>query len=128
MRTTLALLVAVTFATDATAAAPPDRSVRGAVEKSLKRIEQGLVSYPRHRQCFACHHHAVGVFSLTAARERGFAVESKFVQAQIDFSVKTFRNRSQIAQGRGVGGESTSVAYALNTFAAVERPYDEMTA
>src|SRR5262245_63090321 len=122
MRTTLVLFAAVACAVSVRAAAPPDRSARNAVEKSLKRIEQGLVSYPKHRQCFSCHHHAVGVFSLTAARERGFAVESKFVQAQIDFSVKTFRNRSQIAQGRGVGGESTSVAYALNTFATVERP------
>src|SRR4051794_21094135 len=111
MRTTFALFAAVACAAALRAAAPPDRSPRGAVEKSLKRIEQGLANYPRHRQCFSCHHHAVGVFSLTAARERGFAVEAKFVQAQIDFSVKTFRNRSQIAQGRGVGGESTSVVY-----------------
>src|SRR5262249_20265834 len=47
---------------------------------------------------------------------------------QIDFSLRTFRNRSMIATGHGVGGDSTGVVYALHTSAAADRPYDDTTA
>src|SRR5262249_29492236 len=46
----------------------------------------------------------------------------------VEFSLKTFRNKAVIARGLGVGGDSTGVVYALQTFAAAERPYDDTTA
>jgi squalene cyclase len=127
MRPLAALLAVLALATGVRAAAPPTVSVQRAVEMAMKRIEKGLVAYPKQRQCFSCHHHAVAVFSFTEAKRRGFEVDEKFVKTQIDFSLKTFRNRSQISKGAGVGGDSTSVAYMLNTLAAVERPHDETT-
>lgn len=128
MRAITALLAAVVFATSAQAAAPPDRSVATAIDKALKRIEQGVINYPKHRQCFSCHHQAMAVLSLSAARQRGFAVDEKLLQKQIDFSLRTFRNKTAISAGRGVGGDSTGVVYALHTFAAGERPYDDTIA
>ncbi len=123
----LAAFVAI-LALTPLARADQDAAVKAAAQKGLKRVETGLVNYPKHRQCFSCHHHAVGVFSLTAARERGFDVDGEFVKKQIDFSLKTFRNRASIAKGQGVGGDSTSVVYMLNTLAAADYPADETTA
>src|SRR5262245_53227331 len=87
-----------------------------------------MANYPRHRQCFSCHHQAMAVLSMTSARRRGLAVDSERLEKVIDFSLRSFRNRALIAKGQGVGGDSVGVVYALHTFAAVERPYDETTA
>jgi N-acyl-D-amino-acid deacylase len=108
--------------------ADPDPAVKAAVAKALQRIEKGLTNYPKHRQCFSCHHQAMGVIAMTAAQKQAFDVDAEIIQKQIDFSLKTFRNRSAIAKGRGVGGDSTGVVYVLHMFAAVERPYDETAA
>jgi N-acyl-D-amino-acid deacylase len=108
--------------------ADPDPAVKAAVTKALQRIEKGLTNYPKHRQCFSCHHQAIGVIAMTAAQKHGFEVDAEVIQKQVDFSLKTFRNRSTIAKGRGVGGDSTGVVYVLHMFAAVERPYDDTAA
>jgi N-acyl-D-amino-acid deacylase len=112
----------------APACADPDPAVKAAVLKALQRIEKGLTNYPKHRQCFSCHHQAMGVIAMTAAQKHGFEVDAEFIQKQVDFSLKTFRNRSTIAKGRGVGGDSTGVVYVLHMFAAAERPYDDTAA
>jgi N-acyl-D-amino-acid deacylase len=122
----LAALVSVLVVT-AVVRADEAPSVKAAVEKAVKRLEIGVANYPKHRQCFSCHHQAMAVFSLTAAKERGFVVDDDLLKTQITFSLKTFRNQSQIAKGRGVGGEVTSVVYALATFATAGYPRDETT-
>jgi N-acyl-D-amino-acid deacylase len=127
MRVVAGLLAAVVLAASARAEEPAG-DVKAAVEKALKRVESGLVNYPKHRQCFSCHHQATAVLSLTAARQHGLAVDEDLLNKQIDFSLRSFRNRSMIAKGRGVGGDSTSVVYVLHALAAVDRPSDETTA
>src|SRR5262245_54755996 len=114
--TPISVLIAVVFATQD----PSPDAVRAAVERSIKRIEAGLKEYPEHRGCFRCHHHAVGLMSLTAARQRGFTVDDMLVKEATAFSLRTFRNRSTIEKGQGVGGDSTSVVYILHTLAAIE--------
>jgi N-acyl-D-amino-acid deacylase len=129
MRPFAALFAGVVLATSIQAAAPPaDLAVKAAVVKALKRAEQGVINYPKHRRCFSCHHQAMAVLSMTAARDRGFAIDADLLRKQIDFSLRTFRNKTAIASGRGVGGDSTGVVYALHTFAAAEGPYDDTTA
>ena len=128
MTTIAALLAGVVLTPSAPADDPPDRTAKAAVEKALKRLEAGVTNYPKHRQCFSCHHQAMAVLSMTAARRRGFTVDEELFKKVVDFSARTFRNKAQIARGQGVGGDSTSVVYALHTFAAAGRPADEMTA
>jgi N-acyl-D-amino-acid deacylase len=102
--------------------------IRAAVDKGLRRIEQGSTNYLKHRQCFSCHHQAVPILSLTSARKRGFAVAKETIQRQIDFSLKTFQKKEVIRKGQGIGGSNTTVAYALTALAAVDHPRDETTA
>jgi N-acyl-D-amino-acid deacylase len=122
------LLVGVLFVTPVGTGDAPDSTVKAAIEKGLKQVEKGVSNYPRHRKCFSCHHQAMAVLSMTSARQRGFAVDDALLTKQVEFSLKTFRNKSLIANGRGVGGDSTGVVYALHTFAAVERSYDDTIA
>jgi N-acyl-D-amino-acid deacylase len=102
--------------------------VKAAIGKGLKRVEQGASNYPKHRQCFSCHHQAMAVLSLASARQRGFPVDDEMLKQQVEFSLKTFRNKALIARGQGVGGDSTGVVYALHTFAAAGHPHDDTTA
>ena len=126
MRTSLAVFgfaLVVPFARSA----EPGPDARPAIEKALPRIEAGLNNYPKHRACFSCHHHAVGVASLTAAKARGFKVDADVVPKAVEFSLKTFRKTEVIAKGQGVGGDSTGVVYVLMMFGAIDRPYDNTT-
>ena len=59
---------------------------------------------------------------------RGFVIDEPLFKQQVTFSLKTFRNKSKISKGQGVGGDSTGVVYALHTFAAADRPYDDTMA
>jgi N-acyl-D-amino-acid deacylase len=128
MRALVALLAGLVITSSTWAEEPADPAVKAAIEKGLKRIAAGVTNYPKNRNCFSCHHQAMAVFSMTAAQQRGFEVDCELLQDQIDFSMRTFRNRSLIARGQGVGGDSTSVVYALHTFATVDHPYDETVA
>lgn len=127
MRTTRIILIGLTFASPARAGVPDAKEVSTAIEKGLKRIEAGITSYPKHRQCFSCHHQAMAAFSLTAAREKGFAIDADLLKRQVPFSLRTFRNKEAIAQGRGVGGDSTGVVYVLHMLASVKYPADATT-
>lgn len=102
-----------------------EHQTRTAIEKALKRIEQGATNYPKNRQCFACHHQAMSVFSTVAAKQRGFTIDEDLLKKQIEFSLKSFAKKDKIMKGEGVGGASATVTYALQTFATVDHPRDE---
>jgi N-acyl-D-amino-acid deacylase len=122
----LALLLGCVSA--ARAEAPPE-GVKTAIEKGLRRIETGAASYTKNRACFSCHHQAMSMLSLTAARQRGFRVEPEEIQRQTDFTLKTFAEKKDtIAKGQGVAGGNTQAAYALYALDAVRHPADETTA
>jgi len=125
---TLAALLAGLACSASAWADDPANTAKAAVDKALQRVEAGVTNYPKHRQCFSCHHQAMAVFSMTAAGQRGFAVDADLLKKQIDFSLKSFRNHARIAAGQGVGGDSTSVVYALHTLAAADHPYDDTVA
>lgn len=124
----LAAIAGLALAAGPLGAETTDRDVRQAIEKGLKRIEQGVINYPKFRNCFSCHHQAMATFTMTGAKPRGFAVDDELVRKVVDFSLKSFRNKANIAKGQGVGGEATSVVYALQTFAAADRPRDDTMA
>jgi squalene cyclase len=69
----------------------------------------------------------MAVLCMSAARQRGFTVDADLLKNQVTFSLKTFNNRTLIAKGQSVGGETTSVVYALEMLAAARHPRDETT-
>lgn len=129
MRTLLPLILLLSSVAPVVAGDPASKeAVRTAIEKGLKRIEQGAASYPKHRQCFSCHHQAMSIFSTVAAKDRRFTVDEVLLQKQIEFSLKSFAKKDKIVKGEGVGGASATVTYALQTFATVDHPRDETIA
>jgi N-acyl-D-amino-acid deacylase len=127
-KTIVVVLVAAVFTATLRADDAPDPTTKTVIEKGLKRLETGAGHYPEHRQCFSCHHQAMAILGLTAAKQRGFSVDADLVKSQVDFSLRSFRNTALITKGRGVGGDSTSAGYILTTLAAVDHPADETTA
>jgi N-acyl-D-amino-acid deacylase len=91
----------------------PDE-LKAAIEKGLRRIEQGTASYIKNRQCFSCHHQAVAIHVLASAKARGIEVEPATLRQQIDFTIDTFKHkRERVAKGEAVPGGNTMAAYAL---------------
>lgn len=123
----LVSLVPLFFAGLAWADAPDP--VRTAVVKGLRRIEQGSANYLKNRKCFSCHHQAVTIHCLAAARKRGLEVDPTKLRQQVDFTLDTFRHkREQVARGKAVPGGNTMAAYALFALEAAGQTPDETTA
>jgi N-acyl-D-amino-acid deacylase len=102
--------------------------VRVAIEKGLQQLERGARNYPKHRQCFSCHHQAVPMLAMHAARKRGFAVDEKLLLEQVDFTMKSFATKKGLEKGQGVGGASTTVGYGVLALAAARQPRDATVA
>jgi hypothetical protein len=110
-------------------AADPSLDVKTAIERGLRRIEQGCGNYIKNRQCFSCHHNAVSIHSLTEARKLGFDIDKAKIAQQVDFTHESFKSRLESMQkGEGIGGASTTVAYGLVALKMGEHPADETTA
>src|SRR6516164_9840586 len=103
------------------------QAIKSAIEKALPRVEKGATNYTKQRNCFSCHHQALPIMSLSSAKQHGFPVSAETVKKQVDFSLKTFRNKELVIKGQGIGGSNTTVLYALTTLAAVDYPPDDIT-
>lgn len=107
----------------------PDASLRLAIEKGLKRLEQGSSNYIKNRQCFSCHHQALTLTAYHLAKERGFAVNDDRIKEQLDFTVATFKGKhDRIVKGEGIPGANTMAAYALFTLEQCGHAPDKTTA
>jgi N-acyl-D-amino-acid deacylase len=127
MQSTLIALSLLVAAPPVGAEAPADQ-VKTAIEKGLQRAKQGAANYPKHRNCFSCHHQAMPIFSLTSAKQRGFEVEAARLREMVAFTLKTFSKKDVIAKGQGIGGANTTAAYALAALHAAAHPADDTTA
>jgi N-acyl-D-amino-acid deacylase len=128
MKYPIAFLALAALAASASAESPSD-SVRSAITKGLGRLGQSATSYTTHRQCFSCHHQAMSMLSMGAARPRMFSVSPDLVRQQVDFTLATFKpHLDQVVQGKGVPGGNTMAAYALAALDAVGHPADDVTA
>jgi N-acyl-D-amino-acid deacylase len=104
-------------------------ATRAAIEKGLRRVEQGAASYITKRTCFSCHHQAMSIQSVASARRRGFAIDEAKLKQQVDFTLKTFSaKKDRVIKGQGVDGASTTAVYALLALEAADHSADETTA
>jgi hypothetical protein len=114
---TAVLLASVVAATLVRAEAPP--AARAAIEKALPLIEKGGAGYLARARCFSCHHQAVSVLALTAARDRGLPVDAANLQAQAQRALDDLREgEAGYREGRGQGGGIVRAGYALWTLQA----------
>jgi N-acyl-D-amino-acid deacylase len=103
--------------------------VRSAVEKGLRRLEQGASNYVARRRCFSCHHQALPMLSLASAQRRGFEVQQRVLDKQTAHTVDYFRARKDdVQQGKGVDGGALMAGYPLFALEAVGHAADDVTA
>jgi len=109
-------------------AEPAPAAIRAAVERSVPLIQRSLAEYARRRDCFSCHHQALGLLALTTARGRGLEVDgdligdqSAFVAADLSKAADGYR------QGRSQGGGATRAGYALWALQLGGHPPDATT-
>jgi N-acyl-D-amino-acid deacylase len=124
MKTTAVLLTWLSCA----ALVRADSAIDAAIAKGLRRVAQGASSYPKHRQCFSCHHQALPIFVLGTARARGLDSGEMVLAEQIEFTVKALKpNRERFLKGQGIGGGNDTAAYALAALDAAGHSADELT-
>jgi len=124
---TCALLGILLAAGGARGESPSDLT-RTAIEKGLRRIEQGAANYITHRECFSCHHQAMALLCFFSARARGFEVDKAKFEKQVEFTLATFKpNHDEIQKGKSIPGGNTMAAYALFALQAAQHPADDTT-
>src|SRR6267142_1181624 len=67
--------------------------LRGAVERGLRVVEKAARSYPKHRECFSCHHQTLPMQAMAAVRDRGLPADGVLLRDQAAFSLRSFRSR-----------------------------------
>src|SRR3954451_22629955 len=116
--TRLACLMLLQLATTAMAGDPapplPQETIRDSVRRGLQIVQKAATHYPQHRSCFSCHHQTLPMMAMVKARAHGVAIEKGLLNEQAEFSVDSFREKTEeMAQGKGVGGAAMTVGYAL---------------
>src|SRR5437870_4998895 len=103
--------------------------LNSAVNKSLPLVMKGAVGHRENRTCFACHNQGVPLFALTAAKERGFAIDYDELGKQVAFIAAFLEsNREKYLQGKGQGGQADTAGYALVALAAAGYQPSDTTA
>jgi N-acyl-D-amino-acid deacylase len=122
--TLAALGVAVPLPLPAAAFEP----VRPAVEKGLRRIENGATAFLERRSCFSCHHQALAIKALAAGARRGIHVDADRLRAQIGRTLGEFQPiQAQLRSGEGLIGLGTTAGYALSALASAGHAPDDVT-
>lgn len=105
---TIAMGIAPAFAE------PDTDEVREAVEKGLELVQKAARNYPKHRDCFSCHHQTLPMLAMDLAATKGLAVDADEMANQARFTWDSFtERRASMNAGKGVGGAAMTVGYGL---------------
>jgi hypothetical protein len=98
------------------------------VKRALAPIERSVQEYPKHRDCFSCHHQAIPALALTTARDRGFTVDPDSFASILEVTIHDLSTAQPAYERReGQGGGVTRAGYALWTLELLGHPSDETT-
>jgi hypothetical protein len=124
-----ALLIGLVSPLSAAEPAATAEDIRAAVVKALPLIQIGSNGHRTKRTCFACHHQAIPIFAMTAARSRGISIKEEDVRKHLKFIADFLgKNRDDYRKGHGQGGQADTAGYALWTLETGGWKPDETTA
>jgi hypothetical protein len=109
------LVIAVTFGPAAAPAAdapPSPEQVRQAVERSLVFLEKSGTAWWNGSKCASCHHVPMSIWSLTEAKNRGFAVDDKALDQLRTGALSSYANHPNL---KPVGQDGGGPGLSLNT-------------
>lgn len=99
-----------------------------AVAAAIAAIEKGTLNYADQRSCFTCHHQTLPMLAQAAARAGGFKINEDLFRQQTKITHDGFKNRhDKLRSGKGIGGQSMTVAYALWALDIAKWKPDETT-
>ncbi len=108
--------------------APEAPAIRASVQKALPLLVASLTEYPKHRDCFSCHHQAVPTLALSTARARGFDVDPEVIASAAEHTEADLRGALEsYKKNEGQGGGVTRAGYALFTLEIGKVPADDVT-
>jgi len=112
---------------------------RLAIERGVELIRKSVDSYPKHRDCFSCHHQSVPLFALRMvagnpqAREADGkralfnANDRERAQQIIEFSRKSFeRELPKLRAGEELDGRGLTLGYGLWTHDVGDADWGEL--
>jgi N-acyl-D-amino-acid deacylase len=104
------------------------KQIRSAVAGGLHIVQKAARNYPKHRRCFSCHHQTLPMLAMELSGRKGLDVDQRLLQDQAEFAWTAFDSRREtVAEGKGVGGGSMSVGYALWALDTAHWKKDETT-
>jgi len=108
-------------------------SLEDAVERGVDRISTGVDNYPKHRECFSCHHQAVPLFAYRLNTENGpespvtWGAQADRVQRVTEFSQNSLRKElAALKPDEELGGRGLTLGYALWTMALSQSDWGEL--
>ncbi|MFM8262062.1 MAG: prenyltransferase/squalene oxidase repeat-containing protein [Pirellula sp.] len=124
----LGLIALFGFTTEKAKCQTPDKDfeehrslLKLAIDRGFERISKGVDNYPKHRDCFSCHHQAV---PLLAYR---FKSDDDRVRRIVEFSQKSLSKEIAGLQAQEeLGGRGMTLGYALWTMAMSHSDWGEL--
>lgn len=109
--------------------APSRIRIREAIHLGVTLLQKAAVNYPKHRDCFSCHHQTLPMYAIATAIGSRQIPEAKTILAdQAEFTLESFRSRIEgMRQGTGIGGGAMTVGYGLWALQVAGHPPDETT-
>src|SRR5262249_17989182 len=125
----LVLSCQILFAEDPAKPVGPEREkIANAAARGLALVQKAAANYPKHRDCFSCHHQTLPMLAMVTARQHRLAGEEKLLQEQAKFTRDSFEGKIEdLKRGQNIGGRSMTVGYALWALALANEKSDETT-
>jgi N-acyl-D-amino-acid deacylase len=117
------------FAEDSVRTADREREkIANAAARGLALVQKAAANYPKHRDCFSCHHQTLPILAVVTARQHCLPTEEKLLQEQAKFTRDSFLGKiDDLKRGQNVGGRNMTVGYALWALALANEKPDETT-
>src|SRR5258708_14325279 len=91
-------------------------------------MQKSLAEYPKHERCFSCHHQGVGAYALSVARDQGYLVDEKLLEAVVKHTRSDLQSAlASYQKGEGQPGGVTRAGYALLALHSGGAARDEIT-
>jgi N-acyl-D-amino-acid deacylase len=125
----LVLTCQALFAEDSAKATDRERKKTAtAAARGLALVQKAATNYPKHRDCFSCHHQTLPMLAVVTARAHRVPTVEKLLQDQAKFTRDSFEGKIEdLKRGQNIGGRSMTVGYALWALALASEKPDEIT-
>ncbi|HLW66640.1 MAG TPA: prenyltransferase/squalene oxidase repeat-containing protein [Gemmataceae bacterium] len=107
---------------------PTPEEMATAVSRGLAIVQKAAANYPKHRDCFSCHHQTLPMLAMISARDHGVKIDADLLPVQVQFTHKSFENStSSLKKGKGIGGRAMTVGYAAWALLLADSKADDTT-